>query len=541
MIEINFNKVYKNFGFGNVLNGISFEIHSGEIVALIGNNGAGKSTILNIISKVESQTEGIVTLRNGSKVGYLKQIVEENDNKTVKDVLNGSLKEIFDMEKRLFELELKMEEASVEEINKLVIKYTNLQDKFILKDGYQVSKRLGKIVKGFKLEKLLDTEYNNLSGGEKRIVSLAALILENPDIILLDEPTNHLDIETLEWFEEYLKSIKKTILIVSHDRYFLDRVVNKIIFLEKGECEIYHGNYTYFEEEHEKRIMNEFENFKTQEKKIEAMKESIKRLKEYGRRAAPLGGMFFRRAASIQKRLDKMVLIDKPTHNKEINIKFDFDKRSGNDVLKINKKDLYIGERLLIKRIIMNIYYGEKVCIIGKNGTGKSTLIREIVNIYENNLKDENIILGKNIKIGYIPQEIKFNNKDETIYQYAREFFVGEDDILRSALFNFHFFDDDISKKISKLSGGEKVRLKLFELIQMKSNFLIFDEPTNHIDIETRTILEDSLKDYKGTLLCISHDRYFINKLINKIYSIDDCKMKEYTGNYDDYKRCDKI
>ena len=541
MIEINFNKVYKNFGFGNVLNGVSFEIQTGEIVALIGNNGAGKSTILNIINKDENVTSGNVTLRNSSKVGYLKQIVEENNNKIVREVLNDSLKDILDMEKQLFDLELKMENASVEEINKLVIKYTNLQDKFILQDGYQVSKRLGKIVKGFKLEKLLDKKYNNLSGGEKRIVSLAALILEKPDIILLDEPTNHLDIETLEWFEDYLKSIKKTVLIVSHDRYFLDKVVNKIILLEKGECEIYHGNYTYYEQEHEKRIMLEFESYKTQEKKIEAMKESIKRLKEYGRRAAPEGGNFFRRAASIQKRLDKMVLLDKPKESKELNIKFDISKRSGKDVLKIYKKDLYIGERLLIKRIILNIYYGEKVCIIGKNGTGKSTLIKEILNIYNNNLKEESIVLGSNILIGYIPQEIIFDNPNLTVYEYSRKFFEGEENILRSTLFNFHFFDNDIAKKISKLSGGEKVRLKLFELIQKKSNFLIFDEPTNHIDIETRTILEDSLKELKGTLLCISHDRYFINKSINKVYAIDNLEIKEYIGDYDDYKKCVKI
>lgn len=537
MIEINFNKVCKNFGFGNILNGVSFEIKTGEIVALIGNNGAGKSTILNIINKEENITSGNITLRNGSKIGYLKQIVDNNNDKRVIDVLNESIKDILDMEERLFELEMKMENASVEEINKLVIKYTNLQNKFILNDGYTASKRLGKVIKGFKLGNHLDTLYNNLSGGEKRIVSLAALILENPDIILLDEPTNHLDIETLEWFEEYLKSIKKTVLIVSHDRYFLDKVVNKIIFLEKGECEIYNGNYTYFEEEHEKRIMNEFEAYKTQEKKIEAMKESIKRLKEYGRRASPEGGMFFRRAASIQKRLDKMILLTKKEDTKELNIKFNIEKRSGNDVLTIKNKDLYINDRLLIKGIKMNIFYQDKVALIGKNGTGKSTLIKNIINLYENNIDDKQIILGTNIKIGYIPQEIKFDDPNKTVYEYTRNFYLGEDAKLRSGLFNFHFFDDDISKKVGTLSGGEKVRLKLFELINKNSNFLIFDEPTNHIDIETRTILEEALKQYKGTLLCISHDRYFINKLINKIYYIDDCKMNLSIGNYDDYKR----
>ena len=537
MIEINFNKVCKDFGFGKVLDNVSFEIKTGEIVALIGNNGAGKSTILNIISKEENINSGTITLRNGSKIGYLKQIIEEEYDTTVRDVLNRSLKDILEMEEKLFELELKMEKASVDEINYLIVKYTNLQNKFILRDGYSASKRLGKVIKGFRLEHLLDSRYNNLSGGEKRIVSLASLMLENPDIILLDEPTNHLDIDTLEWFENYLKSIKKTILIVSHDRYFLDRVVNKIIFLEKGSCDIYCGNYSYFEEEHEKRIMIEFENYKNQSKKIEAMKESIKRLKEYGRRADPEGGNFFRRAASIQKRLDKMEVLDTPKNDDELNIRFDIDKRSGKDVILIKNKDLYIDNKLLIKKINMNIYYGDKICIIGKNGTGKTTLIKEIVRYVENDLNDDYIKVGSNINLGYIPQEIIFNNPKMSIYEYSRLFFEGDEHILRSALFKFHFFGEDINKKIEKLSGGEKVRLKLFELIQKNANLLIFDEPTNHIDIETRTILEDAIKEFKGTFLCVSHDRYFINKVINKIYSIENNKINYYIGNYDNYKQ----
>ena len=537
MIEINFNKVYKNFGFGDVLKGVSFEIQTGEIVALVGNNGEGKSTILNIINKDEKETSGLVTIRNGSKIGYLKQIIEKDDDTTVEDILNNSLKEIFDIEQRLFDYELKMENASPEELNKIIVKYTNLQDKFIQKDGYSVHKKLGKIIKGFKIEHLLKTKYNNLSGGEKRIVSLASLILEDPDILLLDEPTNHLDIDTLEWFEDYLKSIKKTVLIVSHDRYFLDRVVNKIIYLENGEAELYFGNYSYFEEEKEKRIMIEFENYKNQQKKIEAMKESIKRLKEYGRRASPSGGeIFFRRAASIQKRLDKMDVLEKRTNSKDINLDFKIDKRSGNEILRIRKKDLYIGDRLLIKRIFMDVDYKDKVCIIGPNGSGKSTLIKNIINNYNEGIEDENMRLGSNIKIGYIPQEITFEDPNKTIYEYARYIFDGEDNLLRSKLFNFHFFDNDLSKKIGVLSGGEKVRLKLFELILKNSNFLILDEPTNHIDIETRTVLEDALKAYQGTILFISHDRYFINKLANKIYDIRNNEIKLYLGNYDYYK-----
>ena len=537
MIEINFNKVYKNFGYGDVLKNVSFEIQTGEIVALIGNNGEGKSTILNLINKDENVTEGSITIRNTSKIGYLKQIVTKEEDITVMDILKRSLKELNDMEEKLFNYELKMETATGEELNSLIVKYSNLQEKFIQKDGYAKDKKLGKIIKGFKLEKLLDSYYNNLSGGEKRIVNLASLILEEPDILLLDEPTNHLDIDTLEWFEDYLKSIKKTVLIVSHDRYFLDRVVNKIIFLEKGEIDVYFGNYSYFEEEREKRIMIEFESYKKQQKKIEAMKESIKRLKEYGRRASPKGGeIFFRRAASIQKRLDKLVPIEKKNHNNNLNLEFGINRRSGNDVLRILNKDLYIGDRLLIKNMKMDIEYTDRVCIIGKNGTGKSTLIKYIMNLYENKTSDDKIKLGSNISIGYIPQEITFDNPKETIYEHARALYDGEDNILRSKLFNFHFFDDDMLKKIEVLSGGEKVRLKLFELLQKNSNFLIFDEPTNHIDIETRTILEDALKEFKGTILFISHDRYFINKLATKIYEIKDLKMNLFLGNYDYYK-----
>ena len=537
MIEISFNKVYKNFGFGNILDGVSFEVQTGEIVALIGNNGEGKSTILNIINKDENVTDGTVTIRNGSKIGYLKQIVEKENDITVQDILNRSLKDIFDMEEKLFDYEMKMEKATSEELNKLIIKYTNLQDKFIEKDGYAVHKKLGKVIKGFKIEHLLNMNYNNLSGGEKRIVSLASLILEEPDILLLDEPTNHLDIDTLEWFEDYLKSIKKTVLIVSHDRYFLDKVTNKIFYLERGSIDIYHGNYTYFEEEKERRIMLEFERYKNQQKQIEAMKESIRKLKEFGLKASPTGGeIFFRRAASIQKRLDKMDVIEKRKENKELNLDFSINNRSGKDVLKIKNKDLYIEDRLLIKSIHLDLEYQDKACIIGKNGTGKSTLIKYIMNLYNSDIIDENIKLGSNIKIGYIPQEITFEDNNKTLYDYARYIFDGEDRLLRSKLFNFHFFNNDMLKKVGTLSGGEKVRLKLFELMEKNSNFLILDEPTNHIDIETRTILEDALLSYKGTLLFISHDRYFINKIANKVYDINDKRMNLYLGNYDYYK-----
>ena len=535
MIEINFNKVTKDFGYGKVLDNISFEIKTGEIVALVGANGEGKSTILNLINKDETPTSGSITIRNGSKIGYLKQIVSHQDNVTVKEILEKSVQDVRDIENKLFEYELKLENATENEINDLVIKYTKLQEKFIAMDGYAINKRIGKVVDGFKINNLLDSNYETLSGGEKRIVSLAALVLEGCDILLLDEPTNHLDIKTLEWFEDYLKSIKKTVLIVSHDRYFLDRVVNKIFFLEKGTLDSYFGNYSYFVEERERRIMNEFETYKNYEKKITAMKEAIKKLKEYGRRAAPEGGNFFRRAASIEKRLLKMETVNKPKETKELKLNFDIESRTGDDVLIVKNKDLYINDRLLIKRLSMEIYYHEKVCILGDNGTGKSTLLKTIISSLEGN-NDDTIKVGSRIKYGYIPQEISFPDEKETIFSYCRNFYLDEDEKLRSALFHFHFFGDDINKKIGTLSGGEKVRLKLFELINKKANFLILDEPTNHIDIETRQVLEESLINYKGTVLFVSHDRYFINKVASKIYVIDNQKITLYLGNYDYYK-----
>ena len=266
------------------------------------------------------------------------------------------------------------------------------------------------------------------------------------------------------------------------------------------------------------------------------MKESIKRLKEYGRRAAPEGGMFFRRAASIQKRLDKMVVLEKKNYQNNMNLNFNMDKRSGNDVLRIINKDISIGDRILIKRLNMDIKYSDRVCIIGKNGTGKSTLIKYIMNLYNDNNIDDKAKLGSNLSIGYIPQEITFDNEEKTILEFARDVTDVEENILRSKLFNFHFFDDEILKRIKVLSGGEKVRLKLFELLQKDYNLLIFDEPTNHIDIETRTILEEALKEYKGTIIFISHDRYFINKIATKIYEIKDNNVTLYLGNYDYYK-----
>lgn len=526
MIDISVNKLTKEYGFGYVLDNISFDVNNGEIISIVGDNGSGKSTLLKLIARLENPTSGVISIRKGISVGYLNQMSNDEEDILVKDILYKSVKDITDIEDKIKKYEKMMLGCSDKELNLIIKKYSDLQEKFMDIGGYEISEKIGRIVTGFKIDNLLNKKYSYLSGGEKRIVSLAALMIKNPDILLLDEPTNHLDIDMLEWLENYLKNYKGTIMIVSHDRYFLNKISSKTILLENGNVEIFHTNYSGFLEENEKRVMLEFKEYKDQQKKIKAMKESIRKLRDFGK----LGNdeRFFKRAKSIEKRLDKMDKISRPREKTIIPLNFSTGMRTGKDVLTI--KNLNISfEKVIFNRASMLINYRDKVCLMGKNGSGKSTLIKSIIN------GNDCVKLGTNVKIGYIPQEIVFS-QNESVYELARRYFKGEESHLRSALFKFMFIGENIYKKISKLSGGEKVRLKLFCLMQDEVNFLILDEPTNHIDITTREILEDTLTEYEGTILFVSHDRYFINKVATKIISIENNKLNEYIGNYDDYK-----
>ena len=356
-------------------------------------------------------------------------------------------------------------------------------------------------------------------------MNIASISISEPDILLLDEPTNYLDIDTLEWLEDYLRKYKGTILMISHDRYFLDEVATKIILLENKKINIFHGNYTKYLKENEERINKEFKDYKDQQKQIKAMEASIKRLIEYGNIAK--NEMFFKRAESIRKRLDKLEKLQKPIEKDSIPLQFR-STRSGNIVLELNNININYPDKTILKDASLKIFYQEKICLLGNNGSGKSSLVKYILTQSNN--------YGTNIKIGYIPQEISFEDENKTVYEEAKDFFIGDETHLRSALSKFYFFKDNILKRLKKLSGGEKVRLKLFCLIQKDINFLILDEPTNHIDIETKEILESALKEYKATLLFISHDRYFINSLATRIIYIEDYKIKTLPGNYNDYK-----
>ena len=523
MIEISLNKINKNYGFNSVLNDLSFDIKSGERASLIGSNGCGKTTTLRLIMGIEQPDSGSLSVRRGSKIGYLTQIPPlEGDDVLAKDVYLRGIKDLIELENKINEFINNMN-SSEKDIKEL----SRLQEEFRIKGGYLLKEKIEKVKHGFKLsESVLNTKYNLLSGGEKTIVNLASLVLSEPDILLLDEPTNHLDIDTLEWFEEYLNNYKGALLLVSHDRYFMDRVCNKIICIENGHEDIYYGNYSYYLDESDKRFLLQMQKYKNQQKEIKAIKEAIIRLKEWGAKAD--NPIFFRRAASMEKRLERMEKIDKPVEKKDLKINLSTIERSANWVLDIKNLDLQIDTKSLLEKSNMNVYFKERVCLMGKNGCGKTTLIKNIMNNTHESIK-----IGVNVSIGYIPQEIRFQDEELTIYEYMRSIFVGSESELRSKLSRFYFGEESISKKLKSISGGEKVRIKLLELILKKSNFLILDEPTNHIDIDTREILEDALLDFDGSILFISHDRYFINKIATKIVRFEGKHLVTYNGNYD--------
>ena len=426
---------------------------------------------------------------------------KEKENIIVEDYLKESFKEYTLIENRLRELELAM--ANNDQNLELVLqKYGKLQEKYIALGGYELQEKFKKICSGFKFDNdFLKKEYNSLSGGEKTIVNLATILLKNPSILLLDEPTNHLDIETLEWLENFLIEYKGTILLISHDRYFLDKVVTKTILLENGHTKIYFGNYSYFLEEDERRTLAEFEMYKTQQKQIEKMQESIKKLREFGRLAG--NEMFFKRAKSIEKR-----------ESKKLPIKINSCSKTGKDILVIKNLNKCYGDNVIFNNFNMGVFGGEKVQLKGKNGSGKSTLIKIILG-NDNDFSGE-IKINPSVKIGYIPQEIKFENESNTILEYFLENHSGSETQVRTFLAKYMFYGENVFKRLKELSGGERVRLLIAKLVLKQTNFLILDEPTNHLDISTRELLEENLKEYKGTILFVSHDRYFASKIAER-------------------------
>lgn len=538
MMDISIANAKKNYGFKNVLDGFALDVTSGEKIGLIGPNGCGKTTLFKLITKEEGLDSGSISIRKGANVRLLSQMPPVVDDEcTVRNILTRDFKDVFEIEAHMKELEKQMAVADPNELERVLDRYGKLQNRFMDLDGYTIDSKISELCNKFRIdENMLNRKFNTLSGGEKTIVNLTSIMLSNPDILLLDEPTNNLDIDTLEWLESYLKSYTGTIILCSHDRYFLDKIVSKIVLIERGKSEIFFGNYSYYLEENERRTLAEFEQYKDQQKMIEAMKRKIKQLQEFGKLAYPGGESFFKRAASIQKRLDKIELLDKPETAKEIPLNFQMTDRSGKQVLMVRDFDLTVADKDLLDQVSFDVAFKDRTCLMGKNGSGKSTLIKYIMNLYENEQDDSHVRIGSNVSIGYIPQTITFEDDNATILDVARKSYYGSETHLRASLAKFMFNGENVFKRVGTLSGGEKVRLKLFELMQKNVNLLIMDEPTNHIDITTQEVLEEALKDYPGTILFISHDRYFINEIAEKILYIEDKEIKEYLGNYDDYR-----
>ncbi|MCL2497420.1 MAG: ATP-binding cassette domain-containing protein [Symbiobacteriaceae bacterium] len=535
MLEIGMNNVVRNFGFGNVLNGVNLEVTTGERVALVGRNGTGKSTILKIIYGEEIVTSGSVQVRRGATIGYLEQIPELLARETLtRELLMEPFAELQAIEERLRQLEAQMSASTAarddKALERLMRSYAHQQELYESLDGYGIEERFGRVTTGFGLTELLDRPFNALSGGQKTIVMLACVMLRNPDILLLDEPTNHLDMQTLEWFEGYLARYKGTVIIVSHDRYFLDRVATKTILLYKGKCTAFMGNYSFSLKEQERLLMLEFEQYKNQQKKIEAMEAAIRRYRDWAARAD--NEDFYRRAKELEKRLEKMDKLERPELEKaQIPLSFTGN-RSSKEVLKLQGVTLQIGEKLLLRQASLMLFFRDKGCLIGDNGSGKTTLLRAILG----EIPSHGISIAENAKIGYVPQEIRFADDRTSVLDTFRGEVICTEGQARNILAKYFFFGEDVYKRVAALSGGEKVLLKLAVLMQHEINLLVLDEPTNHIDIETREMLENALLDFDGTILFVSHDRYFIQKIAQRIFAIGNLEIITYEGDYEEYR-----
>lgn len=534
MIELSLNGVIKYFGANLILSNITFEMHQGERVGLVGRNGSGKSTVLKLISGLEPIDKGNMAIRKGAKVGYLEQIPNYKDEYTASKVLNLAFKDLIDIEENMISLEKKMRDLDKEELDKTLKLYSNMQQQYEVMGGYEKEEKLNKICNGLKFtNEFLNKKFSLLSGGEKTTVMLGKILLENPDILLLDEPTNHLDMDSLDWLESYLKEYRGTVLIVSHDRYFLDSIVSKIVEIENLESKTYIGNYSNFMRQKEENVKLELEVYKEQQKKVGSMENSIKTLRDWANRSG--NEKFFRRAASMQKRLDKMEKVDRPNTQKQ-NMKLNLinSERSGGEVVKLEEAYKSFDDKILFDNADLLVTYGERVALIGPNGSGKSTIMKILLG--EESINKGKVELGTNVKVAYLPQNITFKDETQTVLQYFREDIDILEGKAREYLSKFMFFGESVFKKVKNLSGGEKTRLKLSKLLYKDINLLILDEPTNHLDIDSIETLEEALTDFKGTIFFISHDRYFINTICDRIVALENKKLISYMGNYNYYK-----
>lgn len=534
MIILSLSNVSKSYGINEVLKDISFAVEEKDKIGLIGLNGSGKTTLFNILTDELTRDSGNIYIKKDLKIGYLKQHTSISSQETIFNECLKVFEPIIQMEKDLRDLENQISQESqngqTKKLDNLMKEYAHMLEKFNELNGYGYRSEIKGVLKGLGFsEEDMDKKIDILSGGQKARVSLAKLLLTKPDLILLDEPTNHLDIEATEWLESFIKDYKGAAIIISHDRYFLDRVVSKIFHLENKKLKVYNTNYTGFIKQRKKELEVLKKQYENQQKEIQRQEEIIKRFSNYG------DSRYIKQARSRQKLLEKMKLVkDVPMDSKKVKITFEPKIISGKHVLGVENISKSFDNKKLLDSINFNVYRGEKVGLIGPNGIGKTTLFRIILK--EISPDEGNIILGHGVNIAYFDQEQANLNLNNTVIDEIWDENPNLDHYtIRTLLSRFLFIGDDIFKEISELSGGERSRLSLLKLMMSKANFLLMDEPTNHLDIDSKEVLEDALIDYSGTLLVISHDRYFLNKVCDKILELSKEGIKEYLGNYDYY------
>lgn len=533
MIELSMNNISKYYGANKIFEHISMEVKSGERIGLIGSNGCGKTTLMKILMGEEDYQEGTISLRKDIKLGYLNQIPVYEENTKVIDVLMLAFEEAYRCKKQMLLLEEAMTKETGEALDNLVRQYSRLLQQYEHSGGYETETKIAKIAEGLQISDVMqEMSFEQLSGGEKTRVILAKILLEEPDILLLDEPTNHLDLMTIQWLEEFLKEYRGASVIISHDRFFLDRVVTKIFELEQDHIEVYQGNYSYYVMEKERRFLLALKNYQNQQKKIQRMEQQIQRYRIWGEMRD--SDKMFRRAKELEKRLEKIEPLDKPIKEKRnIRLQQATVDRSGKIVLELMGLTKAYDNRELLKDVGFTLFYQDSACIIGGNGCGKTTLLKMILG--EEMSDRGEIKVGAQVKIGYLPQQVVFADEEMTVLEY----FAGLHNITygaaRAQLAKVLFVNEDVNKKIKFLSGGEKSRLRLCSLTFEGANFLILDEPTNHLDIESREVLEKTLCEFEGTLLFVSHDRYFIDKVADKILVLENQEITEYKGDYSYY------
>lgn len=522
--------ISKSFGTDTILTNVSFHINEQEKVAIVGANGAGKSTLFKIIMNELTPDEGNVVFAKGASVGYLAQHQSLSSNNTIYDELLSIKQDIIDLDHKIRQMEQDMTLVSGSKLDALLESYSNLTHEFEQKNGYAYRSEITGVLKGLGFtEEDFQKPTDSLSGGQKTRVSLGKLLLSKPDVILLDEPTNHLDLESIAWLETYLLNYHGTVVIVAHDRYFLDRVVSKIIEIDHGKATVFQGNYSDYAVKKQALREAQLKQYYNQQREIKHHEEVIAKLKSFNREKS------IKRAESREKMLDKMDRIEKPiSETTEMRITFEPRVTSGNDVLTVTDLSKHFPTAKLFESLSFEIKRGEKVSIIGQNGTGKTTILKILTGLIEADAGS--IRLGANVKVAYYDQEHQVLDMDKTLFDELHDAYPNLTQTeIRNTLASFLFTEDDVFKRIKDISGGERGRVSLAKLMLSEANFLILDEPTNHLDMDSKEILEHAINHYSGTVLYVSHDRYFINQTADKILELDNQQLYQYMGNYDYY------